>query len=116
MKFDQNITWIIGAFGNTAKLARENSNMSRTSLAQSIGISERQLRRIENEGQPPSLEIFLKIALTFQISVDEVIYLPPDNTPSTVRRQLDRLLILLSDAELEVLYSTAKGLLAVRSR
>ena len=116
MKFDHDITWVISSFGNAAKDARKSNNLSCATLAQELGISDRQLRRIENGGQHSSLDIFLKITLILQMYLDDVIYLPSDNTPSNTRSRLDRLINRLSEAELEVLYSTAKGLLAVRKR
>ncbi len=70
----------------------------------------RHLQAIENEGQKPSLELFIQLVTMFGVSVDEYIF--PDNEVkrSSVRRRLDAELDKLNDKELSIVEATVSGL------
>lgn len=90
--------------GQAIKKAREARGMTREQLSGIIGYAPRHIQSIENEGQYPSIELFI------QLSVDEYIF--PDNEvkKSSVRRRLDAQLDNLDDKELSVIEATVIGL------
>lgn len=68
------------------------------------------LQAIENEGQYPSLELFIQLVTMFNISVDEYIFPQKEVKKSSVRRRLDAQLDILDDRELSVIEATVNGL------
>ena len=84
--------------------------MTREQLARIVDYDPRHLQAIENEGQKPSLELFIQLVTIFGVSVDEYIF--PDNEvkKSSVRRRLDAELDKLNDKELLVIEATVSGL------
>ena len=59
--------------GQAIKKARLAKGMTRDDLARIIDYDPRHLQAIENEGQHPSLELFIQLITMFDISVDEYI-------------------------------------------
>ena len=96
--------------GQAIKKAREARGMTREQLSGIIGYAPRHIQSIENEGQYPSIELFIQLITMFDVSVDEYIF--PDNEvkKSSVRRRLDAELDKLNDKELLVLEATVSGL------
>ena len=96
--------------GQAIKKARTSQGMTREQLARIVDYDPRHLQAIENEGQYPSLELFIQLVTMFNISVDEYIF--PDNEvkKSSVRRRLDAQLDILDDRELSVIEATVNGL------
>ena len=96
--------------GQTIKKAREARGMTREQLSGIIGYAPRHIQSIENEGQYPSIELFIQLITMFDVSVDEYIF--PDNEvkKSSVRRRLDAELDKLNDKELLVIEATVSGL------
>ena len=96
--------------GQAIKRARTARGMTREQLARIVDYDPRHLQAIENEGQYPSLELFIQLVTMFNISVDEYIF--PDNEvkKSSVRRRLDAQLDNLDDKELSVIEATVIGL------
>lgn len=84
--------------------------MTRDELARIIDYDPRHLQAVENEGQKPSLELFIQLVTMFGVSVDEYIF--PDNEvkKSSVRRRLDAELDKLNDKELSIVEATVSGL------
>ena len=84
--------------------------MTREQLARILDYDPRHLQAIENEGQKPSLELFIQLVTMFGVSVDEYIF--PDNEVkrSSVRRRLDAELDKLNDKELSIVEATVSGL------
>ena len=84
--------------------------MTRDELARIVDYDPRHLQAIENEGQYPSLELFIQLVTMFGVSVDEYIF--PDNEVkrSSVRRRLDAELDKLNDKELSIVEATVSGL------
>lgn len=89
--------------GQAIKKAREARGMTREQLSGIIGYAPRHIQSIENEGQYPSIELFIQLITMFDVSVDEYIF--PDNEvkKSSVRRRLDAQLDNLDDKELSVI-------------
>ena len=96
--------------GQAIKKAREARGMTREQLSGIIGYAPRHIQFIENEGQYPSIELFIQLITMFDVSVDEYIF--PDNEvkKSSVRRRLDAELDKLNDKELLVIEATVSGL------
>ena len=96
--------------GQAIKKARTSQGMTREQLARIVDYDPRHLQAIENEGQYPSLELFIQLVTMFDVSVDEYIF--PDNEvkKSSVRRRLDAQLDNLDDKELSVIEATVNGL------
>ena len=74
--------------------------MTRDELARIVDYDPRHLQAIENEGQYPSLELFIQLVTMFGVSVDEYIFPDNDVKRSSVRRRLDAELDKLNDKEL----------------
>ena len=96
--------------GQAIKKARTAKGMTRDELSRIVDYDPRHLQAIENEGQKPSLELFIQLVTMFGVSVDEYIF--PDNEvkKSSVRRRLDAQLDNLDDKELSVIEATVIGL------
>lgn len=96
--------------GQAIKKAREARGMTREQLSGIIGYAPRHIQSIENEGQYPSLELFIQLVTMFNISVDEYIFPQKEVKKSSVRRRLDAQLDILDDRELSVIEATVNGL------
>ena len=96
--------------GQAIKKARTSQGMTREQLASSVDYDPRHLQAIENEGQYPSLELFIQLVTMFNISVDEYIFPQKEVKKSSVRRRLDAQLDILDDRELSVIEATVNGL------
>lgn len=96
--------------GQAIKKAREARGITREELSGIIGYAPRHIQSIENEGQYPSIELFIQLITMFDVSVDEYIF--PDNEvkKSSVRRRLDAELDKLNDKELSIVEATVSGL------
>ena len=84
--------------------------MTRDELARIVDYDPRHLQAIENEGQYPSLELFIQLVTMFGVSVDEYIFPDNDVKRSSVRRRLDAELDKLNDKELSIVEATVSGL------
>lgn len=85
------------------KLARKNANLTQAELAEKIGISAKQLSRIEMASFIPSLITFLKIATVLNLTLDDFdIVINKTNNPT--RDNLIKMIDSATDKEL-VLYS-----------
>ena len=89
--------------GQAIKKARESRGITREQLS---GI----IQAIENEGQYPSIELFIQLITMFDVSVDEYIFPNKEVKKSSVRRRLDAQLNRLDDKELFVIEATVSGL------
>lgn len=96
--------------GQAIKKAREARGMTREQLSGIIGFAPRHLQAIENEGQYPSIELFIQLITMFDVSVDEYIFPNKEVKKSSVRRRLDARLDELDDRELSVIEATVNGL------
>lgn len=96
--------------GQAIKKARTSQGMTRGQLARIVDYDPRHLQAIENEGQYPSLELFIQLVTMFNISVDEYIFPQKEVKKSSVRRRLDAQLDILDDRELSVIEATVNGL------
>ena len=84
--------------------------MTRDELSRIVDYDPRHLQAIENEGQKPSLELFIQLVTMFNISVDEYIFPNKEVNKSSARRRLDAQLDNLDDKELSIVEATVNGL------
>jgi len=105
-RFDFDFTPI----GQAIKKAREARGMTREQLSGIIGYAPRHLQATENEGQYPSLELFIQLVTMFGVSVDEYIHTDKKTGKSSVRRRVDASLGRLSDKKLSVIEATVNEL------
>lgn len=100
--------------GLAIKKARTAQGMTREQLARIVDYDPRHLQAIENEGQYPSLELFVQLVTMFDISVDEYIFPKKEVKQSSVRRRLDAQLDNLDDKELSVIEATVNAFCRVQ--
>ena len=96
--------------GQAIKKAREAQGMTREQLARIVDYDPRHLQAVENEGQYPSIELFIQLITMFDVSVDEYIHTGKKAEKSSVRRRVDTMLDRLDDKELSVIEATVNGL------
>lgn len=96
--------------GDIIKSAREKADITIEALAYKVGITERYLYRIENEGKKPSFDVLYKLIRELSISPDLIFYPEKPSKDSEV----ENLLRMLSDCDersLEVIKATVKALI-----
>lgn len=96
--------------GDIIKSAREKADITIEALAYKVGITERYLYRIENEGKKPSFDVLYKLIRELSISPDLIFYPEKPSKDSEV----ENLLRMLSDCDersLEVVKATVKALI-----
>ena len=62
--------------GTVIKEARQKTDITMEMLAERVGITERYLYRIENEGQKPSYDVFIK--LIRELAIDPRVITQPE--------------------------------------
>ena len=100
--------------GQAIKKAREAKGMTREQLSGIIGYAPRHIQAIENEGQYPSIELFIQLITMFDISADQYLFPEKQIDKSTIRRQIDALFDSLDDRELSIIEATVKSLHKVK--
>lgn len=100
--------------GLAIRKARERAGLSRNDLGDKVFYGERHIADIENVGSHPSFQLFHDLVTMFNISVDEYFYPSKKAEKSTVRRQIDSSLDLLTDNELKIIQATIDGVLNSR--
>ena len=96
--------------GNVIKTAREKAGITIEYLATNVGITERYLYRIENEGKKPSFDVLYKLTRKLSISADMIFYPEKPSKDS----EIENLLRMLSESDersLEVVKATIKALI-----
>ncbi len=99
--------------GDIVKCAREKSGFTVEELADKIGITERYLYKIENEGKKPSYDVLYKLIRVLSISPDLIFY--PEK--STKNPEIENLLHMISDCDIKslaVIQATAKALIGLK--
>ena len=62
------------ALGQAIKNAREAKGITREQLAEILDLAPRHIQSIENEGQHPSFQLFVRLITMFDISADQYIF------------------------------------------
>ena len=96
--------------GDIIKYAREQSDLTVEELADTVGITERYLYKIENEGKKPSYDVLYKLIRTLSISPDSIFYPEKPSKDSEIENLL-RMLSACDERSLNVVKATAKALI-----
>lgn len=96
--------------GNVIKAAREKAGITIEYLATNVGITERYLYRIENEGKKPSFDVLYKLTRKLSISADMIFYPEKPSKDSEIENLL-RMLSECDERSLEVVKATVKALI-----
>lgn len=99
--------------GPMLKKARIDANITQEDLAERIGVTPRYIMAIENEGQCPSLEKWVRLIRALHTSADAIIY-PEYTLPEDDR--LIRLIRTLSDRDRKILQATIQAMIDNQSR
>lgn len=103
------------AFGREIKKARERSQWTREQVAGILNLAPRYLLSIENNGQHPSLQVFYELVTLFDISVDQFFFPNKTVEKTTQRRQIEKLLDEVDEADLIIIHDTIKGIHKARA-
>ena len=101
--------------GQAIKKAREARGITREQLAEMLDYAPRHIQSIENEGQHPSLQLFIQLVRFFELPVDQFLFPDEAAETSAVRRQVNMTLNRLNDRELAVVEATAQALVKART-
>ena len=100
--------------GSIIKTARQRSKITMEALAERVGITERYLYRIENEGKFPSYEVLYKIIRELAINPDLIFY-PEKPSKDSEIEDLIRVLYNCDDRSMKIIKATAKAALESQS-
>ena len=100
--------------GNVIKQARQKSDITIEKLAELVGVTDRYIYRIENEGKKPSFEVLHKIIQVLHIDPDLIFY-PEKPTKDSEVEDLLRMLYNCDERSLKVVKATAKALMDTSS-
>lgn len=91
--------------GEIIKVARENSKMTVEELTERIGISERYLYRIENEGKVPKFDVLYKLVRELSIDPRQIFY-PEMCIEASDPERLSRMLYRCDERSLSIISAT----------
>lgn len=100
--------------GSIIKAARQRSKITMKVLAERVGITERYLYRIENEGKFPSYEVLYKIIRELAINPDLIFY-PEKPSKDSEIEDLIQVLYNCDDRSMKIIKATAKAALESQS-
>ena len=95
--------------GDVIKSARQNSDFTMESLAAKIGVTERHLYRIENEGQKPSYDVLYKLIRELSIDPDKIFY-PEKMSKESEIENIIRMLYKCDEKELIIIKATINAM------
>ena len=96
--------------GEIIKTARDKSGLTVEELTARVGISERYLYRIENEGKVPKFEVLKK--LVRELAIDgNLIFYPEKPVKDSEVEDLVRMLYSCDDRSLKIIRATVKAAL-----
>ena len=104
------------ALGQAIKNAREAKGITREQLAEILDLAPRHIQSIENEGQHPSFQLFVRLITMFDISADQYIFPDKKTDKSTIRRQIDTVPDTFNDNELTIIEGTINGICAAKEQ
>lgn len=96
--------------GEIIKTARDKSGLTVEELTARVGISERYLYRIENEGKVPKFEVLKKLVRELAIDANSIFYPEKPSKDSEVE-DLVRMLYNCDDRSLKIIRATVKAAL-----
>lgn len=96
--------------GEIIKTAREKSDLTVEELTARVGISERYLYRIENEGKVPKFDVLKKLVRELSIDANSIFY-PEKPSKDSEIDNLVRILYNCDDRSMKIVRATAKAAL-----
>lgn len=100
--------------GDVIKAARLKADITMEALAERVGVTERYLYRIENEGQKPSYDVLFN--LIRELAIDpRLIFQPEQQAMDDEVGELLRMLCTCDKRSLEVVKATIRALLDTAS-
>lgn len=96
--------------GDIIKTAREKSGYTIEILANKVGITERYLYRIENEGKKPSYNVLYKLVRELSI-LPELIFYPEKPSKDSEIEHLVRMLYNCDERSMQIIKATVKAAL-----
>lgn len=96
--------------GEILKSARQRANITMEALAEKVGITERYLYRIENEGKKPSYDVLYKLIRELAISSDSIFY-PEKPSKDSEIEDLVRMLYNCDERSMQIIKATVKAAL-----
>ena len=90
------------------KSARQRAEITVEKLAENIGVTERYLYRIENEGKKPSFDVLFKLIRELRISPDSIFY-PENLSKDSEVENLIRMLYNCDERSMEIVKATVKA-------
>lgn len=107
-----NIPEILGVI---IKSARQRANITMESLAEKVGITERYLYRIENEGKKPSYDVLYKLIRELAISSDSIFY-PEKPSKDSEIEDIVRMLYNCDERSMQIIKATVKPALESQAK
>ena len=101
--------------GDILKLAREKADITVETLADRVGITERYLYRIENEGKKPSYDVLYKLIRELSILPDSIFYPEKPSKDSEIENLL-RMLHGCDERSIKIIKATVKAALESQSK
>lgn len=98
------------SLGTIIKTARQNADITMEKLAERVGVTERYLYRIENEGQRPSYDVFIKLLRELSIDPRLIVFPELRDTEDEVGELL-RMLCVCDKRSIEVAKATIRTLI-----
>ena len=86
--------------GLALKRAREEKGWTQAYVAELVDRDSRTIMNIENKGQYPSFDLFVKLITMFDVSVDQFIHADGGARSSSCRKHIDVLLNSMTEKEL----------------
>ena len=96
--------------GEIIKAAREKSDLTVEELTDRVGITERYLYRIENEGKIPKFEVLKKLVRELAIDANLIFY-PEKPSKDSEAEDLIRMLYNCDDRSMKIIRATVKAVL-----
>lgn len=97
-------------FGDVLKNARQNKSITIETLAEKIGVTERYLYRLENEGKKPAYDVLFKLIRELSINPDFIFY-PEKEQKCDEIDYLIRMLYKCNNHSLSIVTATLNALL-----
>ena len=94
---------------NKVRLARKKAKLTQEELAEKIGITSKQISRIEVGEYMPSVPTFLKIIDALNINIKDFGIKNEDESP--IRKEILKLIYGASDSELKFCFETLKTMI-----
>ena len=96
--------------GEIIKAAREKSDLTVEELTDRVGITERYLYRIENEGKIPKFEVLKKLVRELAIDAN-LIFSPEKPSKDSEAEDIVRMLYNCDDRSMKIIRATVKAAL-----